>query len=66
MKSKWQLFSSIFQLIVGILAILSFAILGFGGEDITKWIITLILAVAFVILGVVGIIDYKSKDDSDT
>jgi len=66
MKSKWQLFSSIFQLTVGILAILSFAILGFGGENMTKWIITLILAVAFVILGVVGIIDYKSKDDSDT
>ena len=62
MKSKWQLFSSIFQLIVGALAIIAFAILGVGGEDMTKWIITLVLAVAFAILGVIGIIDYKFKE----
>lgn len=61
MKSKWQLFTSIFQLIVGIAAIVSFVILGFGGENMTKWIITLILSVAFVVMGIMGIIDYKSK-----
>lgn len=60
MKSKWQLFSSVFQLIVGVLAIISFAILGFAGENMRSWLITLILAIAFVALGVVGIIDYKS------
>lgn len=61
MKSKWQLFASIFQLIVGILAILSFVILGIGGENMTKWIVTLLLSVAFVVLGIIGIADYKSK-----
>ncbi len=61
MKSKWQLFSSIFQVVFGILAIIIYAILGFGGENMTKWIITLVLAIAFVALGVVGIVDYKFK-----
>ncbi len=60
MKSKWQLFSSIFQLTVGILAVVSFAILGLGGENMTKWIVTLILAIAYIIMGIAGIIDYQS------
>ena len=59
MKSKWQLFSSIFQLIVGVMAIIAFIIVGISDENITKWIITLILSIAFVILGIIGIIDYK-------
>ena len=61
MKSKWQLFASIFQLIIGIIAIISFIIIGFSGEDLIKWIVTLILSIAFVVLGITGIIDYKSK-----
>ena len=61
MKNKWQLFASVFQLIVGVLAIASFVILGFGGENMTKWIVTLILSVAFVIMGIIGIVDYKKK-----
>lgn len=61
MKSKWQLFSSVFQLIIGIVAVISFAILGFSGENMTKWIGTLILAVAYVVLGIIGMIDYKSN-----
>ena len=61
MKSKWQLIASIFQLIVGLAAIISFAILGFGGECMAKWIVTLIVSVAFVVLGIIGIIDYKSN-----
>lgn len=61
MKSKWQLFSAIFQLIVGIAAVISFVILGFSGENMTRWIVTLVLAIAFVILGIVGIVDYKSR-----
>ena len=61
MKSKWQLFSSIFQLTVGLAAIVSFVILAFSGEDMTRWIVTLILSLAFVVLGVIGIIDYKSN-----
>ena len=61
MKSKWQLFSSIFQLVVGVAAILSFAILGLDGEDMAKWIGTLLLSVAFVVLGIIGIVDYRSS-----
>ena len=61
MKSKWQLFASIFQLIVGLAAIISFAILALGGENMAKWVATLILSVAFVVLGIIGIIDYKSN-----
>ena len=61
MKSKLSLISSIIQLIFGILAIVAFIILLINGEDIFKWIITLLLAVAFVIIGIIGIIDYKRK-----
>ena len=61
MKSKWQLFASIFQLIVGVLAIASFIILSASGENVGRWIVTLILSIAFVVLGIMGIIEYKSK-----
>lgn len=61
MKSKWALAGSIFQLTVGILAILSFFVLRAGGESMTKWIGTLLLSVAFVVLGIIGIMDYRSN-----
>lgn len=61
MKSKWKLFASIFQLVIGILAITSFVIITSSGENVTRWIVTLILSIAFVVLGIVGIIDYKRK-----
>ena len=61
MRSKWQLVESIFQIVVGVLAIASFIIIGLNGENLTRWIVTLILAVAFVILGIIGIVDYKSN-----
>ncbi len=60
MKSKWDLIRAIFQLVVGILAVFSFVVLWLGGEDMTKWIVTLILSVAFVALGIIGIVEYKS------
>ena len=61
MRSKWQLVASIFQIVVGVLAIASFIIIGLNGENLTRWIVTLILAVAFVVLGIIGIVDYKSN-----
>lgn len=61
MKNKWVLFASIFQLVVGLLAIATFAVLSFGGENTVKWIITLILAVLFVISGILGILNYTSN-----
>lgn len=61
MKSKWNLISAIVQLVIGILAIVAFVVLSLSGENMTKWIITLLLAIAFVIIGVIGIIDYKKQ-----
>lgn len=61
MKGKWHLWASIFQLVIGLLAVAAFAVLGLGGEDMTKWVITLILAAAYVVLGIVGIIDHRSQ-----
>lgn len=61
MKSKFNLIASIFQLVVGVTAVLAFIILGSSGENMSKWIVTLILSIAFVVLGIIGIIDYKSN-----
>ena len=61
MKSKWKLIASIFQLVIGILAIAAFVVAAVNGENMIKWIITLILAIAVAVLGVIGIIDYKSN-----
>lgn len=61
MKSKFQLFASVVQLIVGILAIASFIILSSGGENTTKWVITLILSILYVIMGITGIFNYRAK-----
>ena len=46
MKSKWYLISSIFQALIGLIA---------------KWIITLFLAIAYVVIGTIGIIDNIKK-----
>ena len=61
MKRKWNLACSIIQLIIGIVAIAGFALLSTGGENMIKWIITLLLAIAFAVMGVIGIIDYKKR-----
>ena len=58
---KWNLIASIVQLTVGVLAIAAFAVIGFSTESVTKWIITLVLAVIFVVLGIIGIADHKKK-----
>lgn len=44
---------------MGILAIIAFIILLVTGEEISKWVITLILAIVLVIMGIIGIINYK-------
>ena len=49
--SKVHLFTAIFQIIVGILAIVAYIILAGSGEPIAKWTVTLALAVLFVIRG---------------
>lgn len=62
MKSKRNLIVSIFQVVIGSLAIAAFIVAGFNGEHMAKWIVTLILAIAYVVLGIMGIIDYKSNN----
>ena len=61
MKSKWYLISSIFQVLVGLIAVVFFIILAINGEVMTRWIITLLLAVAYVVIGTIGIIDNLKK-----
>lgn len=62
MKSKWLLVLSGFQLAIGILAVISFVILALAGEKMSKWIGALLLAIAFVVLGIKGIAGYKSSE----
>lgn len=61
MKNKFNLVASIFQIIFGVLAILSYIVLAASGENMIKWTVTLILSIAFVVLGIIGILDYKSN-----
>lgn len=60
MKNKFSLAISIFQIIVGVLAVCAFFILGFAKENMVKSIGTLALAVAFIVLGVHGVLNYRS------
>ena len=61
--NKWHLFSSIFQIVVGIAAIIAYVVIAVSGEPLGRWTITLLLAIAFVVIGVIGIVDWnKSKN----
>ena len=55
---KWNLFAAIFQIIVGIAAIIAYIFVAASGEPLGKWTITLIFAIAFVVMGVIGLIDF--------
>ena len=55
---KWYLFTAIFQILVGIAAIIAFIFVSVSGEPLGKWIITLIISIAFVVMGVINIINY--------
>ncbi|MBQ7088689.1 MAG: hypothetical protein IJN04_03510 [Clostridia bacterium] len=59
--NKWRLFSSVFQIVVGIAAIIAYVVIAVSGEALGKWTITLILAIAFLIKGVIGIVDWKKS-----
>ena len=55
---KFKLISSIFQITVGLLAVISFIIILINGGVVIKWIISFILGILFLIQGIVGIKDY--------
>lgn len=59
---KWNLFAAVFQIVVGVAAIFAYALVAASGEPLGKWTITLVLAIAFVVMGVVNAVDYvRSK-----
>ena len=55
---RWNLIVSIFQLAIGIAAVVAYIVVAAAGEPLGKWTVTLILALAFVGLGVIGLFDY--------
>ena len=59
---KWNLFAAVFQIVVGIAAIIAYIVLAASGEPLGKWTITLILAIAFVAMGIIGAIDYVKSN----
>lgn len=61
MKSKWYFISSVFQIVVGVLAIVSFILMAINGDLEPRWIITLLFAIAFVAMGVIGILDNRKS-----
>lgn len=62
MKKPFNLIASIIQLVFGLAAIAAFFLLRSAGEDTSRWIITLVLALAFAGMGVYGLIEYFKKD----
>lgn len=62
MKSIWTLLASIVQLVFGLAAVVSYFIIASFGEDMLKWTVTLVLAIGFIVIGVIGIVDWvKAK-----
>ncbi len=59
---KWYLFVSLLQIIVGLITIAMYIFLALKGEPLGKWIITLFLAIGYVVLGIVGILQLKNSN----
>lgn len=59
---KWNLFAALFQIIVGIAAIVAYIIIAVSDEPTGKWTVTLILAIAFVVMGIISFIDYLKSN----
>ncbi len=59
---KWNLFAAIFQIVVGIAAIVAYIVVAASGEPLDRWTITLILAIAFVAMGVINAIGYVKSN----
>ncbi len=59
---KRYLFAAILQFIVGVAAIIAYVVITASGEVLGKWTVTLLLAIAFVVIGVIGIADWKKSN----
>lgn len=60
-KRKLQFIGSVILLIIGILGILTFIGLLVRGEDMTRWMLTLLLSVILVIKEIIVMIHYKNS-----
>ena len=58
---KWNLFAGVFHIFVGAAAIIAYIVVVACGESPGKWTITLLLAIAYVIMGVVNVIEYTKR-----
>lgn len=61
--SKWYLLASVFQLIIGVLAIVAYILIALTGEPLGNWTVTLLLAIGYVVLGLVGILDCRNVSE---
>ena len=59
---KWRLLSSIFQLCIGMAAVAAYIVIALNHEPIGKWTVTLVLAIAYIVLGTIGIADWITID----
>ena len=62
---KWPLISSVIQLCIGALAVVGYVFAAVGGEPFGKWTVTLVLAIAFVVLGAIGIVDWVKEGNEN-
>ena len=58
---RWPLVAAIMQLCIGIAAVAAYIVIAIGDEPLGKWTVTLILAIAFIALGVIGITDWTKE-----
>ena len=58
---RWPLIAAIIQLCIGIAAVAAYIVIAAGGEPLGKWTVTLILAISFIVLGVIGITDWVKE-----
>lgn len=61
MKNKGFLIATIIELIICLSAIILFIILLINGENVSKWIPALILAIFLVVQAIIEIIKYNKK-----
>lgn len=58
---RWPLIAAIIQMCIGIAAVAAYIVIAVGGEPLGKWTVTLILAIAFIVLGAIGLADWVKE-----
>lgn len=58
---KWPLIAAIMQLCIGMAAVAAYIVIAIGGEPLGKWTVTLLLAIAYIVLGAIGMIDWVKE-----